>query len=309
MQYFPLFMKLIDKPVLVVGGGEVACRKVEALLKANARVTIISPHLDEYLSNCVEKGLCYWVEDTYKSEYLSNDLIQVWATTDSNEINHAVYHDAKQLNLMVNVVDDQPYCDFITPSMITRGNIQIAVSSGGASPVLVRNIRQTLESHLPQNMGLLADFAASKRDDIKSKLPSVDLRRVFWECFFAMPEVMAATTCESLDVAYEKLVEGGIDKRGSLTLIQLPKAVDLLTLRSLQALQKAELVLYPADCDYAFVDIARRDAERAQYTDIANLLESISLSKESNICVYLTDAEMEKHLATFEGARLLYNGH
>ena len=71
------------------------------------------------------------------------DYIQVWATTDNPQLNHQVHHDAKQKNIMVNVVDDKPYCDFITPSMINRGRIQIAVSSGGASPVLIRYLRES----------------------------------------------------------------------------------------------------------------------------------------------------------------------
>ena len=108
------------------------------------------------------------------------------ATTDNPELNHRVYDDAKALGILVNVVDDQPYCDFITPSMITRGRIQIAISSGGASPVL-RNIREQLESILAFNLSLLADFGLSKRGDIKKRLPSVDLRRKFWEMFLPAP--------------------------------------------------------------------------------------------------------------------------
>lgn len=184
MQYFPLFMNLADKPVLVVGGGEVACRKVDSLVRAGAHVTIVSPKIDTYLQNLVESGDCFWVQNFYTDDLLEQKYVQVWATTDNPQLNHRVYHDARALGLLVNVVDDQPYCDFITPSMINRGRIQIAISSGGASPVLVRNIREKLEATLPQNLSLLADFGASKRNDIKQHLPSVDLRRKFWESFF-----------------------------------------------------------------------------------------------------------------------------
>jgi len=129
MRYFPLFMDLENKPVLVVGGGEVASRKIEALL------------------------------NFYSSELMDGAYVQVWATTNNPSLNHQVYRDAKQRNLLVNVVDDKPYCDFITPSMISRGRVQIAISSGGASPVLIRNLRESLEAVLPQNLSLLAEFA------------------------------------------------------------------------------------------------------------------------------------------------------
>lgn len=183
MQYFPLFMNLRDRPILVVGGGEVACRKVDSLIRAGANVSIVSPQIDLYLQRLVERNECHWIQNLYSKKILDKKYLQVWATTDNLELNHRVYDDAKALGILVNVVDDQPYCDFITPSMITRGRIQIAISSGGASPVLIRNIREQLESSLAFNLSLLADFGMSKRGDIKQRLPSVDLRRKFWEMF------------------------------------------------------------------------------------------------------------------------------
>lgn len=294
MQYFPLFMKLTNKPVLVVGGGEVACRKVEALLKAGANVTIVSPKLRPYLQECVQSQQCDWIASNYNSEYLSNNLVQVWATTDDNSVNHQVYNDAKMLNLMVNVVDDQPYCDFITPSMIERGDIQIAISSGGASPVLVRNIRQMIEANLAQNVGLLAKFAASKRDDIKQRLPSVDRRRDYWQVFFEQSEVAQATELAQLEKIYQRLLDQDTASNPSITLIELPSAVDLLTLRALQQLQRAELVLYPSDCDYELVDIARRDAERERYQDIEQLILQAKQHNELQLCVYVRSDELSK---------------
>lgn len=183
MRYFPLFMDLENKPVLVVGGGEVASRKIEAVLKAGAKVTIVSPTLVEELQEWVNEGRCYWIKNFYSSELMDGHYVQVWATTNNPSLNHQVYRDAKQRNLLVNVVDDKPYCDFITPSMITRGRIQIAISSGGASPVLIRNVRESLEAILPQNLALLADFAESKRHAVKQRFDSIDERRAFWELF------------------------------------------------------------------------------------------------------------------------------
>lgn len=198
MRYFPLFLDLVNKPVLVVGGGEVASRKVEALLKAGANVTIVSPTLVEFLSRLADEHQIHWVQRFYSSDLVTKRFVQVWATTDNPELNHQVYKNAKELGILINVVDDKPYCDFITPSMINRGRIQIAISSGGASPVLIRNIREKLEAILPQNMGLMAEFANSKRNSIKEALPSVDLRRKFWEQFFSNPDVETRVITASL---------------------------------------------------------------------------------------------------------------
>ncbi|MCG6507725.1 bifunctional precorrin-2 dehydrogenase/sirohydrochlorin ferrochelatase, partial [Vibrio parahaemolyticus] len=155
-RYFPLFLDLTNKPVLVVGGGEVACRKIDALLRAGAKVTIVSPQIASTLQSLVDDGKCQWIQNFYTSQILTKEYLQVWATTDNPDLNHQVHKDAKNMGILVNVVDDQPYCDFITPSMIERGRVQLAISSGGASPVLIRNVRETLEAVLPQNLGLLA---------------------------------------------------------------------------------------------------------------------------------------------------------
>lgn len=152
--------------------------------QSRANVTVVSPNIHPHLLSLSEQQSLLWVKAFYQSEML-HDYIQVWATTDNPDLNHQVHHDAKRKNIMVNVVDDKPYCDFITPSMINRGRIQIAVSSGGASPVLIRYLREKLESILPQNLSLLADFGASKRNSIKESLATVDERRKFWERFFS----------------------------------------------------------------------------------------------------------------------------
>ncbi|WP_281628754.1 NAD(P)-dependent oxidoreductase [Vibrio sp. St2] len=285
MQYFPLFMNLSDKPVLVVGGGEVACRKVDSLVRAGANVTIVSPKIDTYLQNLVESGDCFWVQNFYTDDLLNRKYVQVWATTDNPELNHRVYHDAKALGLLVNVVDDQPYCDFITPSMINRGRIQIAISSGGASPVLVRNIREKLEATLPQNLSLLADFGASKRNDIKQHLPSVDLRRKFWESFFDDPRIDLVSERNELEDVYRNTLNAGTEEQGSTTWIDFGSDVELLPMKALRLMQKAEVVFYSKECPFDYVDLIRRDAERLEYSDDVDLSKKLLEAKESELRV------------------------
>jgi len=295
MQYFPLFLDLLNKPVLVVGGGEVACRKIDSLLRAGARVTVVSPQIAPSLQRLAEERKLEWVQNFYSPKILEKKYLQVWATTDNPELNHQVHKDAKNIGVLVNVVDDQPYCDFITPSILNRGRIQIAISSGGASPVLVRNIRETLESVLPQNLSLLADFGASKRTSIKEHLPSVDLRRKFWEMFFADPGVKQASSREQLEVFYLRALENEMDQQGEVTWIEYGNDVELLPIKALRYMQQAELILHSEQCPLGVIDLCRRDAEREIFHTPADLGECLKGAgqKKLRVCVLLFKSSQE----------------
>ncbi|GAK20157.1 LOW QUALITY PROTEIN: siroheme synthase [Vibrio sp. JCM 19052] len=295
MRYFPLFLDLVNKPVLVVGGGEVASRKVEALLKAGADITIVSPSLVDFLDKLAQEQQVHWIQRFYSSDLVTNSFIQVWATTDNPELNHQVYKDAKELGILVNVVDDKPYCDFITPSMINRGRIQIAISSGGASPVLIRNIREKLEAILPQNMGLMAEFANSKRNSIKEALPSVDLRRKFWENYFSHPEVENARDNRELETIYQETMQKPLDETGSCTWIQVGKDVEMLPIKAVRYMQQAELALYSTKCEADVMELVRRDAERDAFSSATELSDMLRKAKEEKlrVCVFVPQGTSE----------------
>ena len=295
MRYFPLFLDLVNKPVLVVGGGEVASRKVEALLKAGADVTIVSPSLVDFLDKLAQEQQVHWIQRFYSSDLVTKSFIQVWATTDNPELNHQVYKDAKELGILVNVVDDKPYCDFITPSMINRGRIQIAISSGGASPVLIRNIREKLEAILPQNMGLMAEFANSKRNSIKEALPSVDLRRKFWENYFSHPEVENARDNRELETIYQETMTKPLDETGSCTWIQIGKDVEMLPIKAVRYMQQAELALHSTKCEADVMELVRRDAEREAFSSATELADMLRKAKEEmlRVCVFIPHGTSE----------------
>ncbi len=300
MQYFPLFLDLKAKPVLVVGGGEVASRKVDTLIRAGADVTIVSPSIENYLQAKVDAQECRWVQSFYHPGLMSNEYVQVWATTDNNELNHQVHKDAKEKGLLVNVVDDLPYCDFITPSLVNRGRIQIAISSGGASPVLVRKVREKFESVLPFNLSLLADFCASKRNSIKEHFSSVDERRKFWEVFLNDTKVELAQSREELEALYQESIATRIDMQGSLTWLEFGADPELLTLKALKKMQQAELVLHPQDCPFEYIDLCRRDAEREAYADSAELSSMLANPelKPMRVVVFIPQGSAEFKLLT-----------
>ncbi|WP_322802682.1 bifunctional precorrin-2 dehydrogenase/sirohydrochlorin ferrochelatase [Vibrio alfacsensis] len=295
MRYFPLFLDLVDKPVLVVGGGEVASRKVEALLKAGAAVTIVSPSLVDFLRKLAQEQQVHWIQRFYSSDIVTSSFVQVWATTDNPDLNHQVYKDAKALGILVNVVDDKPYCDFITPSMINRGRIQIAISSGGASPVLIRNIREKLEAILPQNMGLMAEFANSKRNSIKEALPTVDLRRKFWENYFSHPDVENAKDNRELEVIYQQAMSMPLDSEGSCTWIYVGADVEMLPIKAVRYMQQAELALSSIKCEANVMELVRRDAERESFSCAAELSNMLRQAKEDKlrVCVLIPQGTNE----------------
>lgn len=306
MRYFPLFLDIENKPILVVGGGEVACRKVDSLLRAGAAVTLVSPKVEPYLKTLIDDKKLHWIQNFYSSQLISPEYLQVWATTDNPELNHQVHRDAKKLGIFVNVVDDLPYCDFITPSMINRGRIQIAVSSGGSSPVLVRNIREKLETALPQNLSLLADFGASKRNSIKDYFLTVDERRKFWESYLSSPEVEQAQDRETLESLYQKALAQGIDSKARVTWIDFGADVELLSIKALRLMQEAELVLYPEQCPFSFIDLCRRDAERDTYKDSGELSTLLEKAKDESlrVCIFVPPGDSSFNLLIGNDLRL-----
>ncbi|MGB2079352.1 MAG: siroheme synthase [Vibrio sp.] len=295
MRYFPIFLDLNQKPVLVVGGGDVACRKVDMLLRAGALVTIVSPHLHPQLQQAVERGELAWEKRFYQSDLLTG-FVQVWATTDNPDLNHEVHADAKAANILVNVVDDTPYCDFITPSVINRGRIQIAISSGGGAPVLIRKIREKFETQLAQNLSLVADFATSKRDDIKQHLPNVDLRRKFWERYFEHPDVESATSREQLESLYQDALKRELNDEGQLTWLEFGQDPEMLSLKAMRLMQQAELVLYPPECPFSFIDLVRRDADRQTYGSTDELNQLITQNQALRICVFIDKSQLDPKL-------------
>ena len=293
MRYFPIFMDIQKRPVLVIGGGEVACRKIDMLLQADADITVVAPSIKSYLMNYVEEGKIHYIKGFYHSELLTKEYVQVWATTDNSDLNHQVYRDAHEARILVNVVDDTPHCDFITPSMVNRGRVQVAISSGGSSPVLIRIIREQIETQLSTKVAMLADFGADKRNVIKQHFLTVDERRKFWETFLRAPEIEKLTTRNELEHLFSQHLSKNIETMAERNWIEYHQETEMLTLKSLRLMQQAEWVICFEDCPSEFVELCRRDAER------------LFVSSEQEIVEYLAKAEQEKVRVTI----LMKKGH
>lgn len=286
MQYFPIFVDGQQLSVLVVGGGEVATRKVELMLKTPADITVISPAISSSIEKFSQQDLLTHIDGYYDKNLLKGKQL-VFVATENRELNAQITKDAREMGVLANVVDDPSLCHFITPSIVDRSPMIFAISSEGQSPVLVRYWRERLETILPQAMGAIATFAGSKRQEIKKVLNSVTKRRNFWELFFSSSN---AEQPEKLRQWYEQLitqVDGNQPVVGELYVVQAPQIPDGLSLAGLRHMQKADIAIYQKDVARSVVELVRRDAEREQATEDVTQQISQHLANGQRVC-YIT---------------------
>ncbi|WP_263063571.1 siroheme synthase CysG [Dickeya dadantii] len=264
MNYLPIFADLRQRPVLVVGGGEVATRKIDLLQRAGADVRVAARALCEPLHAQHQAGRLAWVAQEFSPALLDNVFLVI-AATDDAALNATVFEEANRRQLLVNVVDDQPKCSFIFPSLIDRSPLMVAISSGGQAPVLARLLREKLEALLPARLGLMAELAGKWRGRIKQRLASVTERRRFWERIFTgrFSSLVAAGQLAQAEQELEQQLAQPDVKQGEVALVGAgPGDAGLLTLRGLQVLQQADVVLYDHLVSDEVLDLVRRDAER-----------------------------------------------
>lgn len=264
MDYLPLFVDLKQRPVLLVGGGHVAARKASLLLKAGASLKVIAPELCEELHTAFLQQKIEWVAAKYQPDYLLNRMLVIVAT-DDDALNQQVFLDAQARHIFVNVVDSQPQCSFIFPAIIDRNPILIAISSAGKAPVLVRMIREKLEALLPTSLGTMATIAGKWRQKVKQRLHSFQARCRFWENAFSGK--FAALVANSQLIQAEAQLEQQLQQpditQGELALVGAgPGDAGLLTLRGLQVIQQAEVVLYDSLVSDEVLELVRRDADK-----------------------------------------------
>lgn len=168
MGYYPIFLDLKGRSCLVVGGGEVAERKVRGLLDAGARVTVISPDLTFQLEVWVKEAKLFHEPRHYRPGDLREYQL-AFVATDDRSVNGAVFEEARHLGVWVNAADDPAHCDFILPSVLRRGELAVAVASGGTSPALSRAVREELEAYLTDDYAVLSQIAAEVRQELKSQ--------------------------------------------------------------------------------------------------------------------------------------------
>ncbi|RXZ43727.1 siroheme synthase CysG [Crenobacter cavernae] len=264
MDYFPIFLKLQGRPCVVVGGGDVALRKVRLLRQAGARVTVVAPELVAELAELADQG-----EIAHRAgEFAEADLdaaVLAIAATDDRDVNRRVAAAGEARRVPVNVVDDAELSGYITPAIVDRSPLVIAVSTGGGVPVLARLVRARLESLIPASFGALAGFAARFRDVVKARFDDVEARRTFWESVLEGPiaDAVVAGNVEAAEAQMAQRLAEPDKPSGAVYLVGAgPGNPDLLTFRALRLMQQADVVLYDSLVAKELLELVRRDAER-----------------------------------------------
>ena len=264
MDYLPIFADLKAKPVLVVGGGDVAARKIEPLRRAGARVQIAARELCAELRELADKQQLEWLATAFDEAQLDSVYLVI-AATDDGALNARVFEAANQRRLLANVVDDQPKCSFIFPSIVDRSPLVVAISSSGTAPVLARMLREKLEALLPANLGQMAQVAGEWRDKVKQRFSKMSDRRRFWERAFngLFASQMAAGNVQGAKQTLDAQLTDAPPQQGEIILVGAgPGDAGLLTLRALQVMQQADVVLYDHLVSDEILDLVRRDADR-----------------------------------------------
>ncbi|WP_152082047.1 siroheme synthase CysG [Enterobacter oligotrophicus] len=245
MDFLPLFAAIKERPVLVVGTGEIADRKIAFLHRAGAKVQV--------------------VEDADFAESQIDKVVLVIAATSDRELNRRISEAAQARHRLVNVVDDPPLCSFIFPSIVDRTPLLVAISSGGNAPVLARLLREKIEALLPPRLGRMAEVAGQFRDRLKARVNTTDGRRRFWDRAFRgrFASLMAAGNEREAEQVLEASLSQPEPSQGEIILVGAgPGDAGLLTLRGLQVIQQADVVFYDHLVTDAVRELIRRDAEQ-----------------------------------------------
>jgi len=265
MQALPIFINITNRRCVVIGGGDVAARKVTMLLKANAAVVLYSPEICHELSDLVSAKKITHIKANFEPSQLECACLVI-AATDDESVNTAVSLAAKALNIPVNVVDSPALCTFTMASIVERSPIVIAISSEGNAPVLARYIRTKIETMLPASYGRIAEIAGEFRDKVKAKFTTTQQRRIFWEGVLQGPivERILSGQDEAARRALDDVLSDKADPKhhGEVYLVGGgPGDPDLLTFRALRLMQQCDVCVYDKLVSPEVMELVRRDAE------------------------------------------------
>lgn len=201
MDLFPIFLKIAARPCIVIGAGHLAESKIESLRSAHARVTVIAPQGTKRIAELAAEGEIEWHQREYAPGDLTGNFLVI-AATNVPAVNRAVHHEATEKNILCNAVDDPPFCDFYFPSVVRRGDLQIAISTAGASPALAQKIRKDINAQLPLDAGDWLNDLGNLRREVVAAEPLNEERK--WLLHqLAQREVCGYALCPSRVMARE----------------------------------------------------------------------------------------------------------
>ncbi len=266
MDRFPAFLELCGRPCLLVGAGSVAFRKARLLLDAGADLTVVAPELGSDMAALAGAGKLRHERRAFRASDVSGHWLVVTATG-QRDVDRQVFAAATAARVFCNSVDDLANSSYITPAIVDRAPVTVAISSAGAAPVLARRLRAQIEALLPARLGALARLAARYRQRVRERISSLPARRRFWEAVFDGPIASAvfAGHRATAEAALTERIECAATAPGDDGEVWLvgagPGDPDLLTLRGLQILQAADVIVHDRLVSDGVLALARRDAE------------------------------------------------
>ena len=264
MDTLPLFLHLDDQRCVVVGGGAVAARKVDLLARTGARITVVAPDVAPAITTLAEGGAIAVERRRFEDDDVRGALLVVAATGD-RQVNRAVHAVCRARGVLINTVDDPALCTASFPSIVDRGPVTVAVSTGGTAPAFARHLRERLEAFLPAGLGRLATFLGGRRADINQSVSDSRARRRLWDRVLdgPIPGLLEAGAEDDAVAVLDRLVRDPGEVAGFVSLVGAgPGDPDLLTIKALRVLQRADLVYYDNLVSEGVLDRCRRDAER-----------------------------------------------
>jgi uroporphyrin-III C-methyltransferase/precorrin-2 dehydrogenase/sirohydrochlorin ferrochelatase len=239
MSLLPIFLKLDGRPGLLVGAGTVALDKIGSLLKTGIRLRVVAPRAHEEIRQLAAEGKLEWIERSFYSSDLDGNFVVI-AATDSPEVNAAVYQGALERGILCNSVDDIPNCDFFFGSIVSRGDLQIAISTAGESPAFAQRLRREIDEQLPSDLGpWLANVGQLRREALTTYPRSEERKLLLHE--LAHRQICDSPTCSTRQLARSR----SDDQRGKVFLVGAgPGDPDLLTVKALRLIQSADVILH-----------------------------------------------------------------
>ncbi|MDE3188601.1 MAG: uroporphyrinogen-III C-methyltransferase [Acidobacteriota bacterium] len=258
MSLLPIFLKLDNRPCLLVGAGAVALDKIGSLLKTGLRLRVVAPEARPEIRQLAVEGKLEWIQRPFALADLGGNFLVI-AATDSPEVNTAVYRGAVERGIPCNSVDDIPNCDFFFGSVVSRGALQIAISTAGESPAVAQRLRREIDEQLPQDLGPWLEDLGQLRREVLGTHPRGDARKALLHQL-AQRQVCGSASCPSRQMALAPLADN--PPAGKVYLVGAgPGDPDLLTVKALRLIQSADVILHDDLVPNAILQLAPPSAE------------------------------------------------
>jgi len=300
MNYFPIFLDARQINAIIIGGGDVAARKAELLLKSTKNITIMSDDVCPSVMRLIKEHQLNWLTHQYKSGCIEDKSLVI-AATNNAEVNKAISEEAAQLSILVNVVDQPELCTYITPAIIDRSPMIIAMSSSGSAPILLRMLREQIEKTLPHGYGKLAEFSLKFREHVKARVKGIRNRRAFWENVLRGKigkNILSGNTTMAEQQLIHNLKEQVTLPEGEIVFIHTQDGnPDKLTLEAHREMQFADAVFYDQAVNINLLEYIRRDAEKYPQSTASSILlnyqHALELAEKGHKVIYLLAGQKE----------------